>query len=68
LCCFKGKNYETCADCPDYSACKILDEFYRKSGYKYKKYKQAIEIIRENGYAKFIKIADNWKNAYGKYD
>jgi hypothetical protein len=68
VCCFKGKTYETCADCPNYSSCRIIQEFHSKNGYKYKKYKQAIEFIRENGYAKFIKIADNWTTAYGKYD
>jgi hypothetical protein len=67
VCCIK-KKYETCADCSDYSTCEIIQEFYNKSGYKYKKYKQAIDFIRENGYPKFIKIADNWKNAFGKYE
>jgi len=67
VCCVK-KNYETCGDCPEYSACEIIQGLYNKNGYKYKKYKQAIEYIRINGYVNFIKIADNWKNAYGKYN
>jgi hypothetical protein len=66
ICCIT-KNYETCADCPDYSNCEIIQGFYNKNGYKYKKYKQAIEFIRENDYTKFIKISDKWKNAYGRY-
>jgi len=66
VCCIK-KNYETCADCPDYSNCEIIHGFYNKNGYKYKKYKQALEFIRENDYTKFIKISDKWKNAYGRY-
>ena len=37
-------------------------------GYKYKKYKEAIEFVRSNGYAAFIKIADGWKMLYGKYE
>jgi hypothetical protein len=32
------------------------------------KYRQAIEFIAKNGYAKFIKSADNWTGAYGKLD
>ena len=67
VCCIM-KNYQTCSDCQDYFTCKIIHEFYNKNGYKYKKYKQAIDYIRINGYVKFIKIADNWKNAYGKYN
>jgi hypothetical protein len=67
VCCFKERGYETCADCPDYLSCEILNEFYGKKGYKYKKYRQALEFIRENGYAKFIEIADTWRGPYGKY-
>ena len=67
VCCIKNE-HETCADCPAYSSCRIIRAFHSKNGYKYKKYKQAIEFIRENGYANFIRIADTWKNAYGKYD
>ena len=68
LCCFKERKFETCADCLNYSTCKIIHGFHDKSGYKYKKYKQSIEFIRKNGYTKFIKIADNWKGPYGKFD
>ena len=67
ICCFKEKLLETCADCSDYSKCKIINNFYSKNGYKYKKYKQAIDFIRNNGYCKFFKLADNWKNPYGKF-
>lgn len=67
VCCFKERGYETCADCPDYLSCEILHEFSGKKGYKYKKYRQALEFIRENGYAKFIEIADTWRGPYGKY-
>jgi len=67
VCCFKERNYETCADCPDYLSCEILKGFYSKKGYKYKKYRQALEFIRENGYAKFLEIADTWRGPYGRY-
>jgi hypothetical protein len=68
VCCFKGRKFETCADCLDYNNCNIILGFHDKSGYKYRKYKQSIEFIRTNGYAKFIKIAKNWKGPYGKFD
>ena len=65
LCCFRDRNLETCADCSDYGSCKILNDWYSK-GYKYSKYKQSIEFIRNKGYAKFIKAAAKWRGPYGK--
>ena len=62
------KKLETCADCPDYSTCKIILKFHSKNGYKYKKYKQSIEFIRRNGYEKFLNNAKDWKRAYGRLD
>lgn len=66
VCCIK-KSYDSCADCLDYQGCPIVNEFYGKNGYKYKKYQQAVDFIRGYGYDSFLKIADKWKNAYGKY-
>ena len=66
VCCFGKRKLETCADCPDCAKCEILRKFYGKNGFKYKKYGQAIEFIRKNGYAKFLKSASKWKGAYGK--
>jgi hypothetical protein len=56
----------TCADCPDFSHCNILQDFYGKSGYKYKKYQESLEFIRANGSAAFLKIAKRWKSPYGR--
>ncbi|HPR42624.1 MAG TPA: DUF3795 domain-containing protein [Candidatus Methanofastidiosa archaeon] len=67
ICCFKEKRYETCADCPDFPKCDIINGFYSKNGFKYKKYKQAIEFIIKNGYSDFIRLANNWRGPYGKY-
>jgi hypothetical protein len=67
VCCI-GKGYNSCADCPDLPVCKIINAFFSKNGYKYGKYRQAIDYIRQNGYATFIAIADKWTNAYGKYE
>ncbi|MBN2407835.1 MAG: DUF3795 domain-containing protein [Elusimicrobia bacterium] len=66
VCCI-DKEYSSCAECSEYDSCDIITTFYGKNGYKYKKYREAIDYIRSNGYKKFIKIADNWKMQYGKY-
>ena len=66
VCCFKERGLETCADCPDYSSCEVICGFHDKSGYKYKKYKQAMDFIQANGYDAFLEQADNWKGPYGK--
>jgi hypothetical protein len=66
VCCFKEKKFQTCADCEEYVSCSIIQDWFNKNGYKYKKYKESIEFIRQNGYDKFLKIANSWKNQYGK--
>jgi hypothetical protein len=66
ICCFRDRQYDTCAECDKYLACEVIQGLYSKNGYKYKKYKQSIEFIRRNGYIKFLEIADKWKGPYGK--
>jgi len=66
VCCIK-KHYNSCTDCDEYKFCERIQDFYSKKGYKYKKYKQAIDFINSNGYEKFLEIADKWKMQYGKY-
>lgn len=66
VCCLKEKGLETCADCGDYEGCRIIQGFYSKKGYKYRRYKQSIEYIRKNGYARFLEHARRWNGAYGK--
>ena len=65
-CCMQ-KGFVSCADCAKMPECPTLNEFYSKNGYKYKKYKQAIDYINGHGYEDFLAIANKWKNAYGKY-
>ncbi len=67
VCCIRHGN-ATCADCPDYAACVTIQAFHTHEGFKYGKYRQAIEYILTNGYDAFIRIADQWSNAYGRYD
>ena len=67
VCCVT-KGFISCADCESYGNCSIIREFHNKNGYKYGKYHQAIEYIKENGYEQFMSIADKWGNAYGKYE
>ena len=66
VCCI-GKKLNTCADCDCYSTCAIIQGFYAKKGYKYKKYEEATMFIRKKGYSSFLEISDGWKNQYGKY-
>ena len=66
VCCFKNMEYDSCADCAKLDSCKIIGDLYSKNGYKYKKYKEAIEFIKQNGYEDFIQLADKWNGAYGK--
>ena len=67
VCCL-GKELATCADCDSYASCATIKGFHGKNGYKYKKYQQALTFIREHGYGAFLKIADGWKNQYGRYE
>jgi len=68
VCCFGERNFETCADCPDFDLCPIIAGFFSKTGYKYKKYRQSLEFIRKNGYSGFLKSSETWKGPYGKLD
>ncbi|WP_094226855.1 DUF3795 domain-containing protein [Methanolobus psychrotolerans] len=67
VCCM-GKGYDTCADCPEIASCPTINEFCGKNGHKYRKYRQAIQFIKSNGYIAFLEIADKWTNACGKYE
>ena len=66
ICCV-SKQLNSCADCQLYDDCEIVQSFHNHEGYKYGKYKQAIAYIKSNGYEKFLKKADKWNGAYGKY-
>lgn len=65
--CCLSKAQETCADCRDYSECAILGEFFGKKGYKYVKYREALDFIRANGYEAFLKKTEGWSVQYGRY-
>jgi hypothetical protein len=66
VCCIEN-GLSTCADCANYSTCEILQGFYSKKSYKYKKYEEATLFIRDMGYSNFLEVANVWKNQYGKY-
>jgi hypothetical protein len=66
LCCFGEKRLETCADCPEYRACATIRGFQSKKGYKYRKYRESLEFIRNRGYPAFLRLADTWKGPYGR--
>lgn len=65
-CCFRDRGLETCADCPNYNSCTLIMDFHGKKGFKYEKYRQSIEFIRENGYQKFLEKTGGWSGAYGR--
>jgi len=56
----------SCADCQGSPRCNVLQDFYGKNGYKYKKYQESLEFIRASGPAAFVTIAKKWKGAYGR--
>lgn len=66
--CCVSKKFTSCADCNEINSCLISQEFYSKTGYKYKKYKQAIDYIRSNDYPIFLKQTEKWTMQYGKYE
>lgn len=65
--CCLTKGHVTCGDCEEYERCETIQSFLHHPGYKYGKYKQALEYIRAHGHAAFLKAAEHWKSAYGKY-
>ncbi|WP_455392197.1 DUF3795 domain-containing protein [[Eubacterium] cellulosolvens] len=68
LCCMKEKDFETCAECEEFSSCDKIQTKFGKEKYNFKKSMQCLEFIKRNGYLKFIKIADKWKGPFGKLE
>jgi len=66
VCCIP-KGFDSCADCHEFNTCEIIASFHNKNGYKYKKYKEALEFIKSSGYIKFLKVSSTWSRQYGKY-
>ncbi len=64
--CLMEKHLFTCADCPECGSCETIQGFFAKNGYKYKKYRESLEFIRQHGYPAFIAAACSWKRAYGR--
>ena len=65
--CCLTRGHITCGDCEEYDRCEVIQSFLNHPGYKYGKYKQALEYIRAHDYTAFLNAAEHWKNAYGKY-
>jgi hypothetical protein len=66
VCCVT-RRFVSCGDCPEFETCPTLHEFFGKTGYKYGKYRQALEYIRGHGIDEFVAVADTWTSAYGRY-
>ena len=67
LCCFRDKGLQTCADCKEFDDCDTVQSWYAK-GYKYSRYKKALEYVREHGYEDFLKRAEKWSDASGRLE
>ena len=67
-CCLVEKNLDTCADCPEYKKCSIIQGFFAKKGYKYRKYQESLYYIQQHGYHAFLEAARSWKRAYGRLE
>lgn len=52
--CCLTRGHITCGDCGEYESCEIIQSFLNHPGYKYGKYKQALEYIRAHGHAAFL--------------
>lgn len=65
--CCLTRGHITCGDCEEYESCESIQSFLNHPGYKYRKYKQALEYIRAHGHAAFLNAAESWTSAYGKY-
>jgi hypothetical protein len=67
LCCLTRMGTpHTCADCDEFDSCVILQSFFAKKGYKYGRYREALEYIRRHGYEAFLANADGWRGPYGR--
>ncbi len=68
LCCFRDKQLSTCVDCAELDTCNVIQSWFSKNGYKYRKYQESIKFIRQFGYDRFLVFANSWKRHYGKLD
>jgi hypothetical protein len=66
LCCFRDRGFQTCVDCPDFASCGIIRGWLEKKAWKYRKYRESLEFIRDFGYAAFLAEAETWKGPYGR--
>jgi hypothetical protein len=65
VCCVTRK-LAACGECPDLASCGTIASFFSHAGYKYRKYREATEFIRDYGRSEFLTQAGNWSGAYGK--
>ena len=65
--CCLARGCITCGDCAAYESCGTVQSFLSHPGYKYGKYRQALEYIRAHGHAAFLKMARHWTGACGRF-
>jgi hypothetical protein len=66
LCCFRNNKFDTCAECDKFISCKIFNGRFKIGTRNHKKYQEALLFMKNNGYSKFIELADKWKGPNGK--
>lgn len=66
LCCYKDKNFATCADCKEFPDCTIISTRFKIGTYQNKKCLESLHFIKNYGTSNYIKISDKWKNHCGK--
>ncbi len=66
LCCFRDKKLDTCADCDQFSNCKIFNNKFKIGTRDNKKCQESLNFIKNEGYDKFLLKTKNWKSHIGK--
>jgi hypothetical protein len=68
LCCMREKEFDTCAECEEYSLCEKIIVKFGKEKYNHKKCMQCLDYISEHGFSVFIENAEKWKGPYGRLE
>jgi hypothetical protein len=56
------KQMPTCMECPEFSSCRILQDFYARPA-SHQKIRRAAEFMRAHGYERFVRTARNWTHS-----
>lgn len=65
ICCL-NKNFESCADCKQFSDCDIFNTRFKIGTSDNRKCQESLNFIKNEGYDKFLLKVKKWKNHVGK--